>query len=165
MTIDTNLLRDLIHRASPTPWLLATSNSWRRIVDAHHAEVCTPCTQPDGHPDLQFVGGYEGANAQLLIEAVNSLPVVLDTLDAQAEQLAAYPADWRKDSSLETRFPYTAAQMKAQIAEIAKLRDALERIISLDGQEDNEWDAVERLIPEMMSIARAALLGENNAEG
>lgn len=53
----------------------------------------------------------------------------------------------------------------AQAAKIARLRDALERIISLDGQEDNEWDAVERLIPEMMSIARAALLGENNAEG
>lgn len=88
MTIDTNLLRDLIHRASPTPWLLAASNSWRRIVDAKHAGVCTPCTQPDGHPDLQFAGGYEGASAQLQIEAVNSLPDLLDTIDGQTAEIA-----------------------------------------------------------------------------
>lgn len=125
MTIDTRHLRHLIARACPLPWMIATSNSWRRIVDATHTWVCTPCTQPDGHPDLQFAGGYEGANAQLLIEAVNSLPVVLDALDDQAEQLAAYPADWRKDSSLETWFPYTADQLKVWAAEIVRLTNTL----------------------------------------
>lgn len=67
--------------------------------------------------------------------------------------------------SVQRALSDAVSQADAQAAEIARLRDALERIISLDGQEDNEWDAVERLIPEMMSIARAALLGENNAEG
>lgn len=45
-------------------------------------------------------------------------------LDAQAAQLAAYPADWRSDSSLETWFPLTAEQLKAQAAEIARLKAA-----------------------------------------
>lgn len=139
MIIDTKPLRDLIHRASPLPWLLATSNSWRRIVDAKHAGVCTPCTQLDGYPDLQFAGGYKGANAQLLIEAVNALPVVLDTLDAQAEQLSAYPADWRKDSSLETWFPYSAEQLKVQALEIAEAGGQIEH---LDRQNNALRDAL-----------------------
>jgi|GEM_PF-3018392 len=39
------------------------------------------------------------------------------------EQLSAYPADWRKDSSLETWFPFTAEQIRKQEAEISRLRE------------------------------------------
>uniref|UniRef100_UPI00333FA35C hypothetical protein n=1 Tax=Castellaniella defragrans TaxID=75697 RepID=UPI00333FA35C len=128
MTINTQKLRDLIRQACPLPWTLATSNSWRRIVDQYHASVCSPCTQRDGHPDLAFPGGAEGPTAQLLLDAANALPGLLDKIDAQEAQLAAYPADWREDSSLETWFPLTAEQMKAQAAEIARLREAAQKL-------------------------------------
>lgn len=88
MTINTQKLRDLIRQACPLPWMLATSNSWRRIVDPYHVPVCSPCNQPDGHPDLAFPGGIEGPTATLLIEAANALPELLDTLDAQTAEIA-----------------------------------------------------------------------------
>lgn len=51
------------------------------------------------------------------------------------EKLARLPADWSKDSSLETWFPYTAEELKgwraikkSQAEEIERLRGALEKI-------------------------------------
>ena len=67
------------------PWLVATSNSWRRIVNHFSRTVCAPCTQPDGHPDLTFPnGGAEGPDARLivaapdLLEALQSLTTAVD---------------------------------------------------------------------------------------
>lgn len=88
MTINTQKLRDLIRQACPLPWMLATSNSWRRIVDPYHVPVCSPCNQPDGHHDLAFPGGPEGPTVALLIEAANALPELLDALDAQTAEIA-----------------------------------------------------------------------------
>lgn len=88
MTINTQKLRDLIRQACPLPWTLATSNSWRRIVDPYHVPVCSPCNQSDGHPDLAFPGGPEGPTATLLIEAANALPELLSALDAQTAEIA-----------------------------------------------------------------------------
>jgi hypothetical protein len=87
MSIDTKKLYLLLNDAAELPWILATSNSWRRIVDARHTPVVSPCNQPDGHPDLLFAGGVEGPNAQLMIEAVNALPELLATIDAQATEI------------------------------------------------------------------------------
>jgi hypothetical protein len=83
MITDTKKLYLLLNDAAELPWILATSNSWRRIVDARHTPVVSPCNQPDGHPDLLVAGGVEGPNAQLMIEAVNALPELLATIDAQ----------------------------------------------------------------------------------
>jgi len=90
--IDTKYIREQIARAQELPWMLATSNSWRRFVDARHTPVCQPIAQSDGHPDLLFVGGAEGPNAQLLIGAVNTLPKLLDNIDAQAAEIAQLKA-------------------------------------------------------------------------
>ncbi len=92
MTIDTKYIRAQISRASPLPWMLATSNSWCRIVDASHAPVCSPCNQPDGHPDLLFAGGSEGVNADLLLRAVNTLPALLDELEGAQAHVALLKA-------------------------------------------------------------------------
>lgn len=55
---------------TPGPWLVATSNSWRRIVSARGGTVCEPCAQPDGHPDLHFPnGGADGPDARILVAA------------------------------------------------------------------------------------------------
>ena len=56
------------------PWLVATSNSWRRIVNQRGDTVCAPCNQPDGHPDLTFPnGGAEGPDANLIAAAPDLL--------------------------------------------------------------------------------------------
>jgi len=56
---------------TPGPWIVATSNSWRRIVSAHRTEsVCEPVKQNDGHPDLYFRnGGADGPDARLIAAA------------------------------------------------------------------------------------------------
>ncbi len=122
MTINTQKLRDLIRRAVPLPWALATSNSYRRIVRAdRYEEVCSPVKMPDGHPDLWFPDGFEGPNAQLLIGAVNALPDLLDIIDAANEQVAEYARMLEKQSA------EADARIDAQTAEIAGARQTIER--------------------------------------
>lgn len=91
--------------------------------------------------------------------ACNAVPGLLDHIDAQAAQLAAYPADWREDSSLETWFPLTAEQLKAQTADIARLRDALVEIADYWNRDQNDqamYDACWHAI----NTANAALAQE-----
>lgn len=166
MTIDTQKLRDLIHQACPLPWSLATSNSWRRIVDRFNGLVCQPCNQPDGHPDLAFHGGAEGSTAQLLIEGINALPDLLDLVETQADQIAEYAR-----IAEETR---TAADSRidAQAAENTALREALgecREVLQIIAQPGWLSDALQsggvaRLSREVSAIkrqARAALSGES----
>lgn len=76
-------LRDLSREATPGPLVLATSNSWRRIVTEHGRPVCEPIKQPDGHPDLHFRnGGPDGPDARLLIAAYNAAPALLAEVEA-----------------------------------------------------------------------------------
>jgi len=93
--LDIERLRELQAKATPGPLVLATSNSWRRIVSAHRSiEVCVPCTQPDGHPDLYFPnGGPDGPDVTLLLEAWNALAALLDEIDALRAELQA--RQWR----------------------------------------------------------------------
>lgn len=75
---------------TPGPWLIATSNSWRRIVSTHRGmtHVCEPITQNDGHPDLYFKnGGPDGPDAKL-IEAAPDLLTSCRELLAQLELLS-----------------------------------------------------------------------------
>lgn len=54
---------------TPGPWMLATSNSWRRFVASAAGAtwmVCEPIKQPDGHPDLHF---HSQADAALIAAA------------------------------------------------------------------------------------------------
>jgi hypothetical protein len=43
------------------------------------------------------------------------------------------------------------------IAAAPRMLSALEAILALNNTESNEWDAVERVIPEIMQIARSAI--------
>lgn len=54
---------------------------------------------------------------------------------------------------------YSAATVTALEARVAVLSDALQSISSMEGTESDEWDAVERVIPEMARIAQEALTG------
>lgn len=64
---------------------------------------------------------------------------------------AAYPADWRTDSSLETWLPLTAEQLKAQAAAIVRLRE----IVEMAAAGNTEYDVLQRR-------ARATLSGESH---
>ncbi|MGB3290986.1 MAG: hypothetical protein WBA83_17065 [Burkholderiaceae bacterium] len=181
MTINTQKLRDLIRQACPLPWTLATSNSWRRIVDPYHVPVCSPCNQPDGHPDLCFPAGAEGPTAQLLIEAANSLPALLDHIDAQTTQIAEYKRILAGLPQDAIDGGWTAAGIRAyakrQEAEIARLREALQFYADQDHfiiSDDDAWDTVSgepqnyfcdeagTATVEDGSIARAALAQEQS---
>jgi hypothetical protein len=68
-------LERLLKAGTPGPWMLATSNSWRRFVSKTHTPVCEPIVQNDGHPDLHFRnGGPDGPDAALITAAINALP-------------------------------------------------------------------------------------------
>lgn len=68
---------------TPGPWLIATSNSWRRIVSRDSGNVCEPIKQNDGHPDLHFKnGGPDGPDACLLAAAPDLLEACEEALNA-----------------------------------------------------------------------------------
>jgi hypothetical protein len=56
---------------TPGPWQIATSCSYRRIVNDRMSPVCVPTVQSaDGHPDLYFPnGGANGPDARLIAAA------------------------------------------------------------------------------------------------
>lgn len=73
---------------SEGPWIVATSNSWRRIVTRIMCTpVCEPITQHgDNHPDLHFRnGGEDGPDARLLADA----PLLLQDYKRQRNELEA----------------------------------------------------------------------------
>lgn len=138
MTTNTQHLRDLISQACPLPWLIATSNSYRRIVRAdRYEEVCSPVTMPDGHPDLWFPDGFDGPNARLLIEAANALPQLLDRV-ARAE--ATLDVITRSTAAALARHGVTEADDPGEAIDvlvvgkdrdIARLRMVLMRLIEI----------------------------------
>lgn len=81
-----------MHKESCTgEWVLATSCSWRRIINARGESVIVPCNDhSDNHPNLDC--GIEYINALLAVEAVNAFakygPAILQCLQA-AEQAQA----------------------------------------------------------------------------
>ena len=74
--------------------------------------------------------------------------------------------EWFRDQMVKRgcRAEY-ARPVAAEVREVDRLREALEEIVSLNGTESDEWDAVERVIPEMVAAAKAALSPPGRAEG
>ena len=71
---------------TPGPWLVATSNSWRRILASDGSHVCYPVTQRDGHPDLLFDnGGQDGPDARLIAAAPDLLAALQHLLAEVSE--------------------------------------------------------------------------------
>lgn len=59
-------LEEKARAATPGPWILATSNSWRRFTTRDGKSVCEPTvySRDDPHPDLHFRnGGQDGPDA------------------------------------------------------------------------------------------------------
>ena len=76
-------LRELLAKATPGEWMLATSCSWRRILTTGGKPVIVPTIQrSDNHPDMEC--GEDYINAEVAIAAVNALPALLDIAEAVA---------------------------------------------------------------------------------
>ena len=81
---------------TPGPWMVATSNSWRRILGARSESVCEPIKQNDGHPDLYFRnGGADGPDARLIAAAPDLLEACKRLLGCMAL------ANWEGDPTAE----------------------------------------------------------------
>ena len=84
--MDTKELRKLLDAATPGPWELWTSCSWRRFCGPRGSMVIEPVIQrSDNHPDLVV----SAEDAALIIAMRNNLPELLNRLDAQALFLEA----------------------------------------------------------------------------
>ncbi len=93
--------------ATPGPWILATSNSWRRYLSQTGHSVCEPTKQADGHADLWFRnGGVDGPDALYiaamspdvalkLIAVAQAAPAVVEAM-AECLEIAR---QWEPDGS------------------------------------------------------------------
>lgn len=94
---DLQKLKELAGKATPGPWILATSNSWRRLLSRDGHSVCEPIKQKDGHPDLWFRnGGADGPDAKFM-EAAS--PDVVLLLCEVAEKASTYFAHYLQDEA------------------------------------------------------------------
>lgn len=172
MTINTQKLRALHRQITPLPWSTAgeafdNDGQPETVIQAMGGRAAVAVTLDFGKNNP----GMRQANAEYVVTACNAVPGLLDHIAAQAAQLAAYPADWRGDSSLETWFPLTAEQLKAQTAEIARLREALGAYANPKNWETDEhgwarqWlepDSTSRRSYDGTELARAALAQEGS---
>lgn len=84
-------IRERCEKATEGPWILATSNSWRRFLRPSGESVCVPVTQntEDRHPDLLL----PNHNGEFIAEARTDLPDLLSVLDEVKDGLALIPDD------------------------------------------------------------------------
>lgn len=76
----TRRLRELMAKATPGPWYVATGCSWRRILGKNDEPAIVPEVHPrDGWPDLSFGGK---PNDELAVKALNALPRLLAVVEA-----------------------------------------------------------------------------------
>jgi hypothetical protein len=77
-------IRARLDKATPGPWELHDSCSWRRIgTPERDGNVLCPTIASDGHPDLN--GGYD--NLLLIASAPEDLKYLLDRLEMAEELL------------------------------------------------------------------------------
>lgn len=75
---------------------------------------------------------------------------------SKATELAGRLYDNEEVPSLED-CSQAASHLRALDASHRQLLEALEKIKAMEDTEENEWDAVERILPEIMGIASTAI--------
>lgn len=93
-----------MHKESCTgEWVLATSCSWRRILNTRGESVIVPCNdRSDNHPNLDC--GIEFINGLLAVEAVNAIAKY-----GAAILQCLHDAERRKPRTNETTLPKVSA--------------------------------------------------------
>lgn len=125
-------LRKLAERATPGPWELQTSNSWRRIGTAGgrfaDGDVLAPTThRGDNHPDL----AARQEDLDFIVAAdPTTVRALLDELD-RLTRAAKYceDIDATHENHRETMLYDMALERDQLRAENAELKDSLNRII------------------------------------
>ncbi|MDT3718483.1 ead/Ea22-like family protein [Pseudomonas oryzihabitans] len=135
MTILVRELRERARRATPGPWELQTSNSWRRIGTAGgrfaDGDVLAPTThRGDNHPDLagrqedlDFIVAADPTTVLALLDEIDRLQHSLHTASANRDHLAR-----------ELR--HALDEQDRLKAENAELKDGMNRIICETGLGD-----------------------------
>jgi hypothetical protein len=95
---------------TPGPWLLATSNSWRRFMSRDGALVCEPIKQNDGHPDLRV----STADARLIAAAPDLLGACNEALEFAEDQEDVVDGDYGQPKP--NRAMQVATMLRAAIA-------------------------------------------------
>ncbi|MCL4715516.1 MAG: hypothetical protein KJZ75_11445 [Hyphomonadaceae bacterium] len=107
------------------PWLIATSNSWRRVMSQRGEMVCEPIKQNDGHPDLHFRnGGPDGPDARLIAAAPDLANSIRPVVAAWEATLAAAPDEIEIDDDDTFVIRLTAAEWQAIRAALSKAEGA-----------------------------------------
>lgn len=91
-------LKALQKWATPGPWEIHDSCSWRRIGTARHDGnvLCPTNSRTDNHPDLTAGRGEDlQANLGLIVGAVNALPQLLDAIELLSSQVEELKAGWQ----------------------------------------------------------------------
>jgi hypothetical protein len=88
---------------------------------------------------------------------MNEQPIALRLAEALEAPLSA---EWMKEITLD----HIAAELRRLHEVNQELVEALESIVALENTEDDEWDAVERVMPHMVNLARAALAKARGTE-
>lgn len=83
-----------------------------QTYNAHLFVRIASSSKDDEYPNAQVIEEASNIGERL----ANRILALEHQLDEAKAQIAAYPADWRKDSSLETWFPLSAQQINEQTA-------------------------------------------------
>jgi hypothetical protein len=149
MSIDTAKVRKVCEAATPGPWQVYDSCSWRRIgLAREHKEILWPSTnRSDGHPELDGIN--READLEFIVTARTALPEVLDALDAAEkerdearrdksqlyETLATTQADARKlfwkTRRTERELPHECNPLECDCETTHPTPESLEALVSL----------------------------------
>lgn len=136
----------------------------RTLNDREADAVGVVVEASDGYPWKKLNYIYDSSLARLPLGAkVYSAPIYND-MDEDARRAAACIKSC-ENIPTEALESGEARQVRDELADIYEVETkndilvkALEEIIALQNTESDEWDAVERLIPEMIHIAKVALI-------
>jgi len=156
--VDLVKLRELVEKATPGPWELWTSCSWRRFGSRGGSHVCEPILQhSDNHPDLFFKNGGEmGPDAQLIALA----PDLARNLLALSEECREAEV---QRATMELRATAAEQALQAMRERMREIREIAGAPVLTAGGDPRDRSLPSRLRERLDRIAAIASKEEENS--